>query len=59
MIVVSMFLCVFYCSGLGIPYYGTQQHFTSAFTFLHLILLMHHVYLTAITFLTKFNNEYI
>ena len=25
MIVVSTFLCVFYCSDLGIPYYGTQQ----------------------------------
>jgi hypothetical protein len=25
MIVVSVFLCVFYCSGLGIPYYGTQH----------------------------------
>jgi len=25
MIMISMFLCVFCCSDLGIPYYGTQQ----------------------------------
>ena len=30
MIVVSVFLCVFYCSDLGIPYYGTQQMPTQA-----------------------------
>ena len=30
MIVVSVFFCIFYCSDLGIPYYGTQHIYNRA-----------------------------